>query len=315
VTRSPGRELEVHRRRLWGLCYGMTGSAADADDLVQETFVRALDRTPEDGSRPLEPWLVTVALNLARDALRKRRRTAYVGPWLPDPVDEELAPAIEIEGEGGTEARYAIVERLPFAFLVALEALTQNQRAVLVLREVLDLSIDETAQATGLSPANVKVLLHRARKALEGHRSGPPRSTSTDRAALAVQRLALALSTNDLDGVLAVLATDVESVSDGGGEVYAALNVVRGPDHVARLFLGLTRRRLAAATGPTSFEIRVLGGSVALVAELPDHGPREATRSVLLFDVDDGGAIRRIWNVLPPRKLAHVRFPAVSRSS
>src|SRR5262249_59509545 len=123
--------FRANERFLWGLCYRMTGCAADADDLVQDTFVRVLARPPRMDD-PLRPWLVRVAMNLGRDLLRRRRRRPYVGPWLPSPIetgDEESPPSFEPTLEGGltTEGRYDLLESVSFAFLVALEALTPQQ--------------------------------------------------------------------------------------------------------------------------------------------------------------------------------------------
>src|SRR5207249_6583174 len=121
---------EQHRRFLWGLCYRMTGSAADAEDVVQDTFVRAIEHPPRRTEEPLRPWLVKVALNLARDLLRRRRRREYVGPWLPSPLETDWS------SQGATadrerdppshepatlEGRYDLLESVSFAFLVALE--------------------------------------------------------------------------------------------------------------------------------------------------------------------------------------------------
>jgi RNA polymerase sigma-70 factor (ECF subfamily) len=304
-TKTP--ELERHRRTLWGLCYGMTGSAADAEDLVQETFVRALERPPVDRERAIGPWLVTVAANLARDALRRRKRAAYVGPWLPSPVDDELAPAVEIEGDAGAEDRYAIVERVGFAFLVALEVLTPNQRAVVVLRDVLELSVEEAARALDLSTSNVKTLHLRARRALAAQAAEARRRAKPDVAAAVVQRFAAGLALGDVD---AALAPDATSTNDGGGQYHAALNVVRGAERVARLHLGLQRRRLGAGTDGLRVAQRTVGGLPALVALLPPNGPHEATRVVMLFDVDASGHIRAVHTVLAPGKLSHVRWPA-----
>src|SRR5690242_15981723 len=114
----------------------MTGSAADADDLVQETFVRALDRGPADRERDLLPWLVQVAMNLSRDHLLWRKRQPYKGPWLPAPIETEGL----MQGERDVvhpEARYGELESVSLAFLIALEALSATQRAVLILRDVL----------------------------------------------------------------------------------------------------------------------------------------------------------------------------------
>src|SRR6185436_13556133 len=161
--------LEIDRRLLWGLCYRMTGNAADADDLVQETFVRAIEKPPPRTDEPLRPWLVRVAMNLSRDLLRRRKREGYTGPWLPSPVptDDEESPASYEPATGGEDspvARYDLKESISFAFLLALEALTPSQRAVLLLRDVFDYSTSETAEALGITEANTKVVLLRARR-------------------------------------------------------------------------------------------------------------------------------------------------------
>ena len=164
----------AHRRLLWGLCYRLTGSSADADDLVQETFVRAMERPPEHADVPWRPWLVRVATNLALDLLRYRRRRAYVGPWLPAPIetgDEASPPSYElvVDERTTTEGRYDLVESVSFAFLLALEALAPKQRAVLLLRDVFDFTVAETADALGLTPENVKTTHHRARRAMAAY--------------------------------------------------------------------------------------------------------------------------------------------------
>src|SRR5690606_20054775 len=116
---KPLEPLEAHRKAVFGLCYRMTGSAADAEDLVQETWCRALERPPADRDAPLRPWLFTVATNLCVDALRKRKRERYFGPWLPSPVESERLDDVE----PSPEARYTALESASAAFLLALEAL------------------------------------------------------------------------------------------------------------------------------------------------------------------------------------------------
>ncbi|HXU08022.1 MAG TPA: sigma-70 family RNA polymerase sigma factor, partial [Blastocatellia bacterium] len=168
--------LETDRRMLWGLCYRMTGNAADEDDLVQETFVRAIEKPPRDTREPLRPWLVRVAVNLSRDVLRKRKRQGYIGPWLPSPIptDEESPASYEppAPDEESPAARYELMESVSFAFLLALEALTPSQRAVLLLRDVFDYSTTETAEALDLTEANAKVLLLRARRKMNDYDKG-----------------------------------------------------------------------------------------------------------------------------------------------
>src|SRR6266850_894172 len=165
--------FDEHKHFLWGVCYRMTGSAADAEDIVQDTFVRALEKPPANMQAPLRPWLVKVALNLSRDQLRRRRRREYLGPWLPSPVitegdgqfqaDEATAP------EMSPVARYDLLESVTLAFLLALEALTPAQRAVLLLRDVFDYSTSETAKTLQMTEINVKVTLHRARRIMSAY--------------------------------------------------------------------------------------------------------------------------------------------------
>src|SRR6267142_4849309 len=113
--------FDEHKRFLWGLCYRMTGSAADAEDIVQDTFVRALEKPPADMQAPLRPWLVKVALNLSRDQLRSRRRREYFGPWLPSPVTTEEDGPLQVEEPTAPDwspvARYDLLESVSFAFL------------------------------------------------------------------------------------------------------------------------------------------------------------------------------------------------------
>lgn len=180
---SPGyrEQLEGHRRTLWGLCYRMTGNAADADELVQETFVRALTKPPADTARDMRPWLIRVAANLSRDALRRRRARSYVGVWMPAPVPsdrlgvERDPPSHEPAAHAyNPERRYQLLESASMAFLVALEALTPKQRAVLLLRDVYEYTVAQTAEALAITAADVKTTLHRARKIMAGYDARRP---------------------------------------------------------------------------------------------------------------------------------------------
>jgi len=194
-----------HHRAIWSLCYRMTGSAADADDLVQDTFARAIERPPVQLDAPLKPWLVKVALNLSRDLLRQRRRRDYRGPWLPGLIEtgEGPPPAIEaIMADGAsTEARYDLMESVSLAFLIALEALSPTKRAVLLLRDVFGYSIEETAAALDLSFANVKTTLHRARKEMEKYDQQPHSANTSEAHVDALTRFFGMLVAGDVDGL------------------------------------------------------------------------------------------------------------------
>ncbi len=290
-----------HSRHVWGLCYRMTGSASDADDLVQETFARAMKTPPARTDEPWRPWLVRVAVNLARDQLRRRQHAAYTGPWLPSPIetDDEAAPDTDME------RRYGMLESVSFAFLVAVEALTPRQRAVLLLRDVLEYSVDETATALSLSEANVKTTHHRARAAMEAYdraRSVPTRVLQAKTRA-ALERFAVALATGDAAGVEAMLVESARTVNDGGGEFHAALRPVVGASRVARFYLGLQRKVGTDAR----FALRMLNGLPAIVFDSPSAGTRDAPRSVIRCDIGDDGRIREVHAILATKKLAALR--------
>lgn len=302
-----------HESFLWGLCYRMTGVAADADDLVQETYARAL-ATPLERLDALRPWLTRVAVNLSRDHLRRRRREGYIGPWLPSPVetgDEEVPPSVEarLPGGGSTEGRYELLESVSFAFLLALEVLSPKQRAVLLLRDVFDYSVLEAAEALRMSEANVKVVHHRARAAMEGYdqsRCVPTRDVQ-ERTRAALEGFLGALLTGDVAAAEALLASDVRALSDGGGKVRAAHVPVVGAKRVLGFFLRLMELRGA----PIAAEARRLNGLPALVAVFePAADPLLATRSVIRVDVNARGKIRALHVVLADRKLLGVRMPA-----
>jgi RNA polymerase sigma-70 factor, ECF subfamily len=287
-----------HRSFLWGLSYRLTGNAADADDVVQETFVRAMRSPPARSDEPWRPWLVRVALNLGRDLLRRRRRRGYEGEWLPSPIATEDEP---VDPQPGPAGRYDRLESVTFAFLLALEALTPAQRAVLILRDVFDYSVRETAHSLEMSEAAVKTTHLRARRALSAYdRARPPRGAAhRERTAAALERFLTCLAQQDVAGVEAMLAEDVVSLSDGGGEFHAARRPVHGRDRVARLFFGVARQ----GGPPVAMEVRLLNGLPALVADIAPRGKEWGPRIVIQCEIDAQGLIKRLYGVLASRKL------------
>jgi RNA polymerase sigma-70 factor (ECF subfamily) len=292
-------ELEPHRRLLWGVCYRMTGVAADADDLVQETFVRALTAPPADRERDVLPWLVRVAMNASRDVLRRRKREAYVGPWLPSPVDLEQCVV-----DGATPAaRYSQRESVSYAFMRALEALSSSQRAIVILRDVLDYSVKEAAEVLDMSEANVKTSHHRARARLESYEAEP---AQLDEAAIARARGAMArffahLALDDVQGLERMLAASVEGLNDGGGEYFAATRPVLTPHRVARFYLRLSAKNRVLRAIPCQ-----LSGLPAVIAQVTPFMPGIAPWNVNLFACDRSGAIIGAYSVVAPRKIAHL---------
>ena len=304
-----------YQPRLRAFGYRLAGNAHDADDLVQETFVRAMERPPPRPELPWRPWLARVAVNLARDALRRRRRRGYVGPWLPSPIDtgrEDAPPAYEaaVAGAGSTEGRYDLLESVTFAFLLALEALTPLQRAVLVLRDVFDYSVEETAAALGVSAANVKTSHHRARRAMgayERERCRPTRALQAE-TRRALDRFVECLARGDTTGMEALLGADVRALSDGGGEFHAARVPIVGAKKIALFYTRIAARRPVRLS-----EVRMLNGLPGLVVEFDDRPPREATRIVVRLDVAPDGRIRRIDSVLASCKMTAIQ-PIEERS-
>jgi RNA polymerase sigma factor (sigma-70 family) len=297
------------RRFLFGLCYRMTGCAADADDLVQQTFARALESPPSRMDEPLRPWLVRVAMNLARDHLRRRKHRAYVGPWLPSPIEMDDVEAASYEPTAfgaSTEGRYDLLESVSYAFLLALEALTPQQRAVLLLRDVFDYSVREVAGALAMSEPNVKTTHHRAKKAMAEYEStrAVPTAELSRRTRAVLEAFLGGLVSQDVGAVEKLLQADVRALSDGGGEYLAARVPVFGAAKVALMYVKLSRR-----TEPVvQAEIRMLNGLPALVIAFASAPHAIARRFVLRCDVDAEGRIVDLHSVLATRKLTHVRF-------
>jgi RNA polymerase sigma-70 factor (ECF subfamily) len=305
----------AHRTLLWRLCYRMTGSAADADDLVQETFARALERPPVDTDRELRPWLVRVAVNLSRDYLRARRRRGYEGPYLASPIDTTDWPTDESKHP---DVRYGELESVSLAFLYALEALTPKQRAVVILCDVTGYSVREAADALGMSEANVKTTHHRARSALAAYDAARvPLTRELQRQTRAkLQRFMWYLNTRNVPALEALLAADVEALNDSDGEFFAARVPVRGAAKVA-LFHVKTRRR-----GAVRGSIRTLNGLPALVAAYeanglrlltskrtpPEGARRIAPRVVFAVQLAADGGIAKLYASVASAKLSHVPF-------
>jgi RNA polymerase sigma-70 factor (ECF subfamily) len=301
--------VRVHQRGLWGLAYRMTGCAADADDIVQATFARAVERGAPVGDGSWKPWLTRVAVNLSIDILRRRRRQAYTGSWLPSPIETAEA-AVPIEDES-PEGRYARLETISFAFLLALEALTPRQRAVLLLRDVFDYSAREVGEALAMSDANVRITHHRARRAMRQYdvaRCIPTRALQ-ERTATALAEFVRCLLAQDMGGIEALLADGVRTVTDGAGEFTALHAPLTGADRVALLYLRSSQHR---AAGGINAKLRLLNGLAAMVIEYGVTERRQAPRAVLRCEVDESGRITEIHAVLATRKLTAVSFGADS---
>jgi len=279
------------RRRLVGLAYRMLGSVSDAEDVVQEAWLRweAVDKDTIE--RPAA-WLTTVVTRLALDRLRaaRRERERYIGPWLPEPV-------VTSGGDQPEEAA-ELAESLTLGFLVMLEALTPVERAVLLLADVFGEPYSTVATAVGKSESACRQIAHRARVRVQ---SRPHRRPPADRRVV-LARFAEALAAGDVDALLRALAPDVRLVSDGGADIHAARRPVVGAERVARFLLNVSKRI------DDRFVVRPceLNGEPAWVTWWREQ-PVQAT--VLELDGDQVSAVRIVVN---PAKLVALAHAATS---
>ena len=283
----------AHRNLLFTVAYEMLGSAADAEDVLQETWLRWAG-VDLHTVRDQRAYLVRITTRQALSRLRtlRRRKESYVGPWLPEPLLTAPDVAEDVE----------LADSVSMAMLLVLETLTPTERAVFVLREVFDLEYDEIAEAVDKSPAAVRQIAHRARAHVAARRPRGVVSPAETRAALAAfQRAA---ETGDLQGLLDILAPDVVFLGDGGGVVQAVQAPVVGAGRVARLLaLGLGRIAATASLQPVQ-----VNGYPALILRL--NGDVDA---VIAVRIDDG-LITGLYAVRNPEKLSRVeRETAVSR--
>lgn len=301
--------FDEHKRVLWGMCYRMTGSATDADDIVQDTFVKVLERPPTDMEAPIRPWLVKVAMNLSRDHLRRRRRREYLGPWLPSPVltdgDDQSQLDHPISTEDSPGVGYDMMESITLAFLLALEALTPAQRAVLLLRDVFDYSTMETAEALVMSEANIKVTLHRARRIIGSYEKKRVSNFSrrVEEMHDILQRFLSRLASGDVQGLQEMLAADVVLVTDGGGEINALAEPVYGSEKVLRLIAKLYE----ANREVTSTALRNVNGEPAILVERSQMRPGHASFFTMHCELDDSSRMQRLHFVFAPSKLTALK--------
>jgi len=279
-----------HRPRLLGLAYRMLGDMDEAEDVVQEGYLR-WHQADQQAVRSSEAWLVTVVSRLAVDRLRRlnTERAAYPGPWLPEPiaVDPPAAPS----GLPAPDHRAELASDLSVALLVLLERLAPEERAAFLLREVFGTDYAEIARILERSPDAARQMVHRAR--VRVHAGRPRVATTPDEHERLLEQFLAALEADDAPTLLALLAPDVALASDGGGRARAARRWVVGADRVARFLLGVTRkygrdstRRLTTLNGQPALLI-FQGGVLA---------------SATMLDVESG-RIRAVHSVRNPDKL------------
>lgn len=285
-TPDPATESFVaHRNLLFTVAYEVLGSAADAEDVLQETWLRWM-RVDIGQVRDHRAYLVRITTRLALDRLRtlQRRKESYVGPWLPEPLLTTPDVAEDVE----------LAESVSMAIMLVLETLTPTERAVFVLREAFGIEYDEIAATVDKTPAAVRQIAHRARRHVEARR--PRETVSPRQAEAAVASFQRALETGDFQSLLEVLAPDVVLLADGGGLKQAALRPVVGAEKVLRMVTGGIGRANVALTADRT----VINGNPALFLRVDGE-----IDGVLAMRVEDA-RVTGIYYVRNPEKLSRV---------
>jgi RNA polymerase sigma-70 factor (TIGR02957 family) len=282
----------THRNLLFTIAYEILGSAADAEDVLQETWMRWVG-VDLDEVRNERAYLVRIATRQALSRLRSlgRRKESYVGPWLPEPLLTSPDVAEDVE----------LAESVSMAMLLVLETLAPTERAVFVLREVFELGYDEIAEAVDKSPAAVRQIVHRARAHVAARRPRGIVSPAETRAAL--EAFQQAVQTGDLQSLLDVLAPDVVALSDGGGVKQALPRPMVGAQKVARLLAA----HFEFFGGQEQIESAQVNGWPALIIRLGGE-----IDSVVAVRIDDG-LVTGLYVVRNPEKLSHVEQETVVR--
>jgi RNA polymerase sigma-70 factor (TIGR02957 family) len=275
----------AHRSLLFTVAYELLGSAADAEDVVQETWLRWADVDQEEVRDP-RAYLVRIVTRQALNRLRTlaRRKEDYVGEWLPEPLLTSPDVAEDVE----------LAESVSIAMLTVLESLTPTERAVFVLREVFDVPYDEIAVAVGKSTAAVRQIAHRSREHVEARR--PRMSVTRSEQQEVVDRFVKAVMTGDVQGLLDVLAPDVVLVADGGGIAPAFLKPLTGSRPIANLLSKFTK----LVPGTQVENIWVNGGPAARI-----DGGEQGGESVISVAIENG-RITHIFAMRNPHKLARI---------
>lgn len=282
--------MVAERPLLVGLAYRITGSRVEAEDIVQDAWLRARRTDASTIDNPAA-WLTRIVARLALDHLRsaRHRRERYVGPWLPEPV---LGALINPPAGGDPAGATELAESVTFGFLRMLETLAPLERVVFLMSDVFDVPFPEIGRAVDRSPEACRQISSRARRRL---REGTTRHRAPDDADSVVGQLLEALTSGDVDRVLSLLAEDAVLVSDGGPQTYAARRPVEGRERVAR-FLVNTARRLMSTD--IVIEPAVVNGEPGVVVT------RGGRRLLTMTAHVDDGAIAAVYAVVNPEKLA-----------
>ncbi len=274
--------FSAYRNLLFSIAYRMLGSAMDAEDMVQESYLNWERVTTQEIESP-KSYLTAIVTRLCIDHLRsaKVRREEYMGPWLPEPILTDPPPDT-----------VALAESLSVAFLVMLESLSPIERAVFLLREVFEYDYDEVARIVDKSEVNCRQMVKRAKEHITTRR--PRFETSVEQHQKMLLKFGEVCMTGDMEGLLALLADDIVEYSDGGRKVSAAIHPIKGASNVAHFFISIITKKL-----PPDYSVQMLmvNGQPAVV-----NYSGEKPHSVILLDIVDG-RIQTIYYILNPDKL------------
>ena len=291
--------FEQHRSLLFGIAYRMLGEVAEAEDMVQETFLR-WQRAPRKDVKSARAYLTTIVTRLCIDQLgsARRQREQYVGVWLPEPL------VVRNENDPAKAAQLA--ESVTNAFLVILETLSPVERAVFLLREVFGYEYGEVSQAVGKSETNCRKMVSRARDRLATRR--PRTSIDPNRARKLVQEFQSALEEGNAEGLLKLLSEDAAIYADGGGKVPSAVKPILGAAAVAKFFVKVYRNAPAGAQIQVQFvPINAEPGTLVFISGRLEQA--------MTFEISDD-RIRAIYVVRNPDKLRHLSaFKAVETAT
>lgn len=284
---TPTDTFQTHRPRLFALAYRLLGSRSDAEDIVQDAWLR-WQGADTAAIRDPEGWLVTATTRLGLDRLRAMRnaRVQYVGPWLPEPLEIALDP----DPLHDPAQRHALADEVSVAFLALLEQLKPDERAAFLLKDVFDYDYPEIAPLLEHSPANCRQLVHRARQRLQ---AGKPRfDVSPEQHRDLLTRFMEASQRGDQAAILSLLHANAEMVSDGGGRVTAAIRPLLGAERIAQLYWAIARRN-----GAHPARLGYVNGEPAILRFQGAH-----LHSITLVSID-GERIAQVLSVLNPEKL------------
>ncbi|MDD9271132.1 RNA polymerase sigma-70 factor [Paenibacillus sp. GCM10023248] len=300
IAGDAGQVYTAYKTLLFSLAYRMLGSVMDAEDIVQEAFLYMSEKNPQGIMHP-KAYLCKMVTNRCIDKLRSASKTreVYVGPWLPEPLMEP--------GEGQKDApeySYSHKESLSTAYLLLLQQLSWVERAVFLLREVLQYEYEEIADIVGKNSVNCRQIFHRAKSAISASSGGreesagdlPQRPQVSEQTGALVEQFVQALASGNMTKLLSIVKADAVLYSDGGGKVRAAVRPIEGAERIAMFLFGV----MAKAPAGFSYTLSTVNGQLGIVSYQDGH-----PNTVTTFHIADG-RIAAVYLVVNPDKLRHI---------